>query len=358
MERFEQISGSLLLCVLAASLATAGPVDFGVAEFNSAVASRNLKWKVKYEITLDPPETYRIEPYKYGGAHVTGGDLRGVMYGLLELADQIRTTGRMKQEHGAPATPVRGVRMFVHANELNLDWKRYLETLTRDRFNRFTLVFLDAPYPAEHKLAAIAQLAADYGLDFTLGIWEHEPADPGPHTHDALRKLLSGCPLIRTVELRSDSSNVDFYRSYVFKALREAGRRVALAPAGALTGTSFLKAAADAGVALRVEPSSWPASFEIEASRDLESHALFYWLWGRAGYDPKIKPQHSENPQEFAAAVRALTYLAAAYASDPKTCLFPDAAPSSPPVMRTSSNDWIASVVESVNDRLNRVPSA
>jgi hypothetical protein len=348
-----------LLCVLASCAVKAGPVEFGLAEFNSAVASRNLKWKVKYEITIDPPETYRIEPYKYGGAHVTGGDLRGLMYGLLELSDQIRTTGRMKQEHGAPASPVRGARLFVHANELTLDWKTYLETLTRDRFNRFTLIFLDAPYSAERKIGEISQLAAEYGLDFTLGIWEHEPADPGLRTYEVLRRFLASCPLIRTVELRSDSSNADFYRNYVFKALREAGRRVALSPAGSLSGPVFLKAAADAGVALRVEPSSWPAGFEIEVPRDLESHALFYWLWGRLGYDPKIKPQHSENPQEFAAAGRALTYLAAAYAADANAYLYPDAAPAFAPVMRAmSGNDWIASVAEAVQDRLNRVPSA
>ena len=111
-------------------------------------------------------------------------------------------------------------------------------------------------------------------------------------------------------------------------------------------------------MALRVEPSSWPAGFEIEAGRELDSHALFYWMWGRTGYDPKIKPQHSENPQEFAAAERALTYLAAAYASDPNTYLVPDAAPSFAPAMRMDVNDWIASVAEAVQDRLNRAPSA
>jgi hypothetical protein len=352
-------SNSLFLTILAASLATAGPVDFGVAEFNAAVAARNLKWKVKYEITLDPPETYRIEPYKYGGAHVTGGDLRGVMYGLLELADQIRSTGRMKQVHAAPATPVRGVRMYVHANDLNLDWKHYLETLTRDRFNRFTLVFLDAPYPAEQKISQISQLAAEYGLDFTLGIWEHEPTDPGLRAYEIMRRFLASCPMIRTIELRSDSTNVDFYRNYIFKALREAGRRVALAPAGSLSSPALLKAAAEAGVALSLEPSSWPAGFEIEAGRDLDSHALFYWLWGRLGYDPKLKPQHSESAQEYAAAGRALTYLAAAYAADVNAYLFPDVAPAMAPVMRMASgNDWIASISEAVQDRLNRVPSA
>ena len=83
---------SFLVCTIAA----AGPVEFGLAEYNAAVASRNLKWKVKYELSLDPPETFRIEPYKYGGAHVTGGDLRGLMYGLLEAADQVRSTGHLE----------------------------------------------------------------------------------------------------------------------------------------------------------------------------------------------------------------------------------------------------------------------
>jgi hypothetical protein len=353
------VRSSISLLFALVWIAKAGPIEFGLAEFNAAVASRNLKWKVKYEITIDPPETYRIEPYKYGGAHVTGGDMRGLMYGLLEVADQIRSTGRMKQDHGAPASPVRGVRMFVHAGDLNLDWKHYLETLTRDRFNRFTLVFLDAPYASEQKIAFISQLAAEYGIDFTLGIWEHEPADPGLRAYEVLRRFLASCPLIRTIELRSDSSNAGFYRNHVFRALKEAGRRVALAPAGSLGSPAFLKAAAEAGVAVRVEPSSWPAGFEVEAGRDLDAHPLFYWMWGRMMYDPKIKPQHGENPQEFAAAGRALTYLAAAYASDANTYLFPDAAPTFVPVMRTASgNDWIASIAESVQDRLNRVPSA
>ncbi len=95
-------------------LAAAGPVEFGLREYDAAVAARNLKWKVKYELTLDPPETFRIEPYKAGGAHVTGGDLRGLMYGLARSrrADPLHRP-HLKQVHAAPATPVRGVRMFA-----------------------------------------------------------------------------------------------------------------------------------------------------------------------------------------------------------------------------------------------------
>ena len=146
------------------------PSSSGVAEFNAALASRQLRWKVKYELTLDPPETYRIEPYKYGGAHITGGDLRGLMYGLLDAADQVRATGRIKQAKSAPAISVRGARMFVHAADVaSFDWTDYLNTLARDRFNRFTLVFLDSPYSSAAQLESISQLAADFGIDFTLG---------------------------------------------------------------------------------------------------------------------------------------------------------------------------------------------
>src|SRR5579883_374506 len=94
----------LTLAFLLAAALPAGPVDFGLNEYKSALAARNLKWKIAYEVTSDPPESYRIEPYKYGGAHVTGGDLRGLMYGLLEAAEQIRTTGRLKQVHANPTT--------------------------------------------------------------------------------------------------------------------------------------------------------------------------------------------------------------------------------------------------------------
>src|SRR5215471_7353395 len=69
----------LLAC--AATLTAGGPVDFGLAELHSALAGRNLKWKVKTELSLDPPENFRIEPYTAGGAQISGGDLRGLMYG-------------------------------------------------------------------------------------------------------------------------------------------------------------------------------------------------------------------------------------------------------------------------------------
>ena len=302
-----------------------GPVNFALDEYNAAVASRNLKWKVKYEVTLDPPESYRIEPYKYGGAHVTGGDLRGVMYGLLEAADQIRATGRLKQVHAAPATPIRGARLF--ARDADFDetrWRAYFQTLARDRFNRFTLIFTEPPRDLQ-KLRAISQAAADYAVDFTLALWEHEP-------DAALDKILATCPLIRTVQIRNTTHDLDTYRGLVFKPLRAAGRRVALDPE-----PEFVKPAQESGVALRSDSPSWPPSFDVDLPRDFEQHALLYFVFGRGAYDPKITAPHGENPTEFHAAVQLALLLAAADAR---------------------SNDWVASIAEAVRNRVEHIASA
>ena len=316
--------------VLVCATLSAGPVEFGVADFNAALASRNLKWKLKYELTLDPPETYRIEPYKFGGAHITGGDLRGLMYGLLDAADQIRASGRVKQTQAAPVIHERGVRMPVHAAETeSFDWQGYISTLARDRFNRFTLVFLDAPFGSAKTLATISQLCAEFGIEFTLGL--REPAD---HVHDSLRALLAACPLIRTLQWRSDSADIEPYRE-VLKALHETGRRVAIEPVGALATPEFAKVAAEAGVALYSERADWPPGFAADLPADFKDHALLYWMWGTLGYDPKA--QHGEKAADLAAAARIIALLGEA---------------------QSGSSEWIANGAETVRNHENHLASA
>jgi hypothetical protein len=326
-----------LACVTALTC-LAGPADFGLAEYNAALASRSLKWKVKYDVSLDPPETYRIEPYAAGGAHISGGDLRGLMYGLLEAADQIRSTGRMKQSRGAPATAIRAIRRF--ARDDVADWRLYFETLARDRFNRFTLIYSEPPADFE-KLRAISQTAADYGVDFTLGLWYELGDDPGQNAEIAsLEKIIAACPMIRSVQIRTMSHDLERYRRFVFKPLHEAGRRIALDP-----DPELLTAAQQEGVAIRSDPKStlesWPPNFEIEAPADFEAHSEFYWLWGRlgysGGYDPKSKPAHGEDPEQFRAAAEIVALLAES---------------------RAPANNWIASASEVVNNRANNIASA
>jgi hypothetical protein len=322
------------LACLTALTCIAGPADFGVAEYNAALASRNLKWKVKYDVSLDPPETYRIEPYAAGGAHISGGDLRGLMYGLLEAADQIRLTGRMKQSRGAPATAIRAIRRF--ARDDVSDWRPYFETLARDRFNRFTLIYSEPPADFE-KLRSISQTAADYGIDFTLGLWYELGGNPGQNLENAsIEKIIAACPMIRSVQIRTMSHDLDRYRSFVFKPLHNAGRRIALDP-----DPEVLTVAEQEGVAIRSDPKfileSWPPNFEIEAPADFETHSEFYWLWGRLGYDPKSKPAHGENPDEFRSAAEIIALLAES---------------------RAPANSWIASASESAANRANNVASA
>lgn len=91
----------------------------------------------------EQPEAYTIAPWR-----VSGGDLRGLMYGLLDAAEQIRKTGRLASSHVTPAVAIRGLRLHLRKQEWEQKsfqdrafWSRFFETLARSRFNRFQLAF-------------------------------------------------------------------------------------------------------------------------------------------------------------------------------------------------------------------------
>src|SRR6185503_7732353 len=189
---------------------------------------------------------------------VTGADARGLLYGLLEAAEQVRKSGRITAAKGASKTPMRGIRYFLHNADLERDWyysheywDEYLSMLARNRFNRFNLVFahqtdyLAPPYPfwvdlpefptiraknltPEQRaknlemLQYISQAATDRGIDFTLGVWEHnlnpnwQPPmiamtegltreNIGPYSYAALKKVLQLCPAIKSVQMRTNA---------------------------------------------------------------------------------------------------------------------------------------------------------
>ena len=105
---------------------------------------------------------------------------------------------------------MRGIRYFLHNADLEREWffskvywDAYLSMLAKNRFNRFNLVFahqtdhLAPPYPfwvdlpefptirakdltADQRqrnlamLQYISQEAVNRGIDFTLGVWEHD----------------------------------------------------------------------------------------------------------------------------------------------------------------------------------------
>jgi hypothetical protein len=301
----------IIAAIALAAAAWCGPREFGEDELNRAIAARGLKpalFRFRTEITADGPESYRILP-----GRITGGDLRGLMYGLLDAAAQVRARGRVLPSKGAPATRIRGVRYFLHNEELERDWYfsqdywvEYIRMLARNRFNRFNLVFahqtgyLAPPYPFWIALAEfseirvpglsderrrrnlemlrfISETAADHGIDFTLGIWEHnvqtnqKPSatgitdrNIGPYSRAALQAVLAACPAIRSVQMRTNSESgipserqVEFYGKWVFPAIREAGRRVTLDLRGWIMRPGLMEAALGSGVPLRMSSKYW-----------------------------------------------------------------------------------------------------
>jgi hypothetical protein len=271
--------------ILLSTLAVAGPVEFAQAELDSAMAERKLKWKNQVELNLDAPDTFRIEPYSIGGAHITGGDLRGLMYGLLEAAEQIRATGHFTKTSGNPAASLRGVRIVLNADmeaAPEAFWNAYFRMLARNRFNRAHVVFqrIEAPYRLPKLLS---HTAAEYGIDFTLGVEDDTSAEELAH-------MLILCPAIRGLALEGSAG-----QDAVFSALRVAGRRVTLDLDGAMAQPAMLQEALASGIPVLRPIAAWPPSFEVVPpidAADAVAHPLFYEVMGRLSYDSKPKPEN------------------------------------------------------------------
>jgi hypothetical protein len=331
------IKAAASLALTSTVLFGASPVDFGLAEFQAASAARNRKLVIKTELSLDPPETFRIEPYTAGGAHITGGDLRGLMYGLIEAAEQMRTTGRLKPAHGVPATPLRAIRFVVGPDDLNqawfasdANWRAYFQILARSRINRFTLAMPRLPEPPT-RVRALSQMATEYGIDFMLGLAEAPAPSDVAALRSGLASLLAACPLIRGLEIEPSAALPAPPHEAFLRAVEGAGRRVIIdvrggdGHGGSPHGTDLAQSALEMGLPLRIslptgcaelgdasdycywslqEPSppsvealrdrvpdftaGGSIGFELDAPRvEGEPPALFYWVWGRITYDPK-----------------------------------------------------------------------
>jgi hypothetical protein len=171
---------------------------------------------------------------------VTGGGVRGLVYGVLELADRVEhDTDPMRSLRvdtpiaGRPANEVRSVTRLFCSEVEDLAWfrdegfwRRYLAMLVSQRFNRFSLAlglgynfhrgvtdaYLYFPYPfllavpgydvrvpqlpeeeRERNLAALRFLSGEadaLGLDVQLGLWTHayEWID-SPEAHQTIEGL-------------------------------------------------------------------------------------------------------------------------------------------------------------------------
>ena len=167
---------------------------------------------------------------------VSGGDDRGLMYALLDVAERVgwardprAPLRRVREAREAPYVAERSLSIYTMHKAYFLQrfhdrayWARYLDLLARSRFNTFALLFayesaglFAPPYPyffdvegypevrvaglsAEEQARNLASLNAliaqvhERGLEFTLGIWDHvyrggvqqgpgqDPANPLP----------------------------------------------------------------------------------------------------------------------------------------------------------------------------------
>ncbi|TKJ32591.1 hypothetical protein CEE39_05165 [bacterium (candidate division B38) B3_B38] len=204
---------------------------------------------------------------------VAGSDDRGLMYALLELAQQVKALEKeedwftsVNEVSERPCVPVRGIMVLLHNADCEREWyyskvywEDYFGMLAADRWNSINLVFSHqtpylSPMYAFHvnveqypqvkarglteeqrkknleMLRYISSLAEDRGIDFTLGIWQQiawesktqfqkqESMVTGltrknmtDYTYLALSKLLKECPGISAIQLRvNHESGLDF----------------------------------------------------------------------------------------------------------------------------------------------------
>ncbi len=311
---------AVMLCVVA----QAGPTEFGQAELRAAMAERGMSLTITTELNLDQPETFHISAVNSTSARISGGDLRGLMYGLIEAAEQIRTSGKLEATNGEPGLRLRAVRIVPLDTDLatvgfyGLDrWTKFFQQLARNRINRATLVLPPEKWEGD-RIRILSLLAHDYGVDFLIGA----RTTLGPRTLSAqIRKMLSECVLVRGVQIEVGREPVDFFRTVVFPALQEAGRRVTLDLRGVDARPDVLRAAQAAGVVMElasrtsaaalgnpfhaiatpeseIDPvrarlnilsSAGATGFEVDlAGVNIDSYERVYWTWGRQGYSHRM----------------------------------------------------------------------
>jgi hypothetical protein len=250
--------------------APAGDLCVIVAGRNASLAGDLMR---QAEATISGvPESLALVPGTIGSRKVIlacGSDPRGLVYALRELADRVRygtdpitAIAIHKPVLEQPTNKVRSINRCVQSEVEDRPWfndkamwSAYLAMLVTQRFNRFNLTLgLGYDYPQTvtdsylyftypflvsvpgydvraaplsdrerdnnlEMLRFISDEAADRGLDFQLGLWNHAyvmsknstptyaiegltPETHAPYCRDALYTLLKACPGISGLTLR------------------------------------------------------------------------------------------------------------------------------------------------------------
>lgn len=141
---------------------------------------------------------------------ISGGDRRGLMYGGLELAEQIRLYGKAKYSSGSPFIKQRGIKFNIpldartpsyddsgDAAQENIGtmwewefWEAFLDRMAENRYNVLSL-WNPHPFPSMIKLEEYPEVALDNVCRTTLKPtgYENEWGDPGLVTTNVMQKL-------------------------------------------------------------------------------------------------------------------------------------------------------------------------
>lgn len=210
--------GLLALSALSAGLLpAAGPVDFARAALDAASEARGLSGtaaRVSIELSPVLPE----DGFQIVGAVIRGGSARGLMYGLLEAAEQIRASGRLSPVKGEPVVTLRSVRRVMTASDWRRsrgEWVEAFTLLAHARFNRLHLM-LDEPltHSRIEALRVASAAAQERAVDLAIGL-------AAPSVQDVIA-LLAACPAVRAVHVDPSSA------ALISGPVREAGRYVVL----------------------------------------------------------------------------------------------------------------------------------
>jgi len=241
------------------------------------------------ELTLAPqPEALAVAKLDDKKLVVVGQDDRGLAYAVRDVARAVELNSAddpflgIESTAETPFLRVRNVSVHLFNADVEREWyfaekfwNDYFRTLSRSRFNNFTLTFCDQTnylcppyaflvempeYPqvrvegvtGEERaknlamLGRISELAESYGIDFNLALWMQAPVPRWSApvlVHDlptglklaeycalGLRRILEACPSIRGVQLRMNEEagvaadqQTDFYRP-MFQAMKAVGR--------------------------------------------------------------------------------------------------------------------------------------
>lgn len=209
---------SLAALLCAAASLSAGPLDFGRAELDRAIQGRKLNpalFRVRTELSMAlPEEGFQIQP-----GLIRGGSTRGLMYGLLEAAEQVRTRGQLLRVKGQPKLAVRGVRRMAAPADWDRGaafWQAEFAVLARLRFNRFHWMLETEPLTPERLevLKTISEAAGERGIELVIGLED-------PTAEDVMR-LLAECETVRGIHVDAETA------AYVSGAVSGAGRYVVL----------------------------------------------------------------------------------------------------------------------------------